>query len=161
MDCSLNQKNVSGPGETASDSLSPSSSDMPYKQTLIRSVWSESRLIASLLDQIGLAYHRVFDKESLELFLILNNCDLSVCYSLDNFNAKSLTELNRHLFTVQSKLISSMDLFVLEALENKKKQANEAGFLGRLSGKHNYWASCAKSRFEQVICPILEQKLIK
>lgn len=156
MDCSLDQKNVSSSRANAT-----SSSDMPYKQTLIRSVWSESRLIASLLDQIGLAYHRVFDKESLELFLILNNCDLSVCYSLDNFNAKSLTELNRHLFTVQSKLISAMDLFVLQALENNKKQACDAGFLGRLSGKHNNWSGCSKSRFEQVICPILEQKLIR
>lgn len=133
--------------------------DASYKHCLLSSVWTQSRLIASLLDQSGLAYHRVFEPQALELFLVLINTELTTCYSLDNFNVPALTVLNQNLLTVQSKLISSMDLFVVESFKNQQTQHDNTKLVDRLKNKHHQWKSCPKSRFEQVICPILEQKL--
>jgi len=134
--------------------------DATFKKCLLYSVWVQSRLVASLLDQVGLAYHRVFSSQALELFMLLINSELSVCYSLDNFKVNGLAVLNSDLLTVHSKLISSMDLFVVEAFNNAEKQTSKTSALNKVLGKHHEWKSCAKSRFEQVICPILEEKLI-
>jgi|GEM_PF-971103 len=131
-----------------------------FKKCLLTSVWTQSRLVASLLDQVGLAYHRVFDNDALELFLVLINTEISTCNSLVNFNVSALTALNTNLLTIQTNLISSMDLFVVEALNNTQKQTKKVNVFQRMFGKHNAWKLCAKSRFEQIICPVLEQKLI-
>lgn len=137
-----------------------------YRECMLLSVWTLSRLVASLLDQIGLAYHRVFDNKALELFLVLSHTEFSDCksaaeHSVDIYSPNALSTLNHDLQTIQSKLISSMDFFVVETLENTKKQTKQTKLLHRLLGKHRDWELCAKSRFEQVICPILEQNLIK
>ncbi|MCJ8320810.1 MAG: hypothetical protein MJK12_14320 [Colwellia sp.] len=131
-----------------------------FKDCFLLSVWTQSRLVASLLDQVGLAYHRVFNSQALTLYLMLINTELSDCHALDDHDIDSFSLLNNDLLTIQSKLISSMDLFVVETFNNTKKQKSSTSLLNKILGKHHEWKSCAKSRFEQVICPILEQKLI-
>lgn len=131
-----------------------------FKQCFISSVWTQSRLVASLLEQVGLAYHRVFSNQTLELFLVLINTELTDCYSFEQYDVEHFSQLNDDLLSVQSKLISSMDLFVVEAFNNTQKQKSNTSIFNKLLGKHHEWKSCAKSRFEQVICPILERKLI-
>lgn len=137
-----------------------SSHEESFKQCFLSSVWTQSRLVSSLLDQVGLAYHRVFNAQALELFLVLNNTELSEFLSLDDYDLESFSLLNNDLLSIQSKLISSMDLFVVEAFNNTKKQKSSTSIFNKILGKHHEWKLCAKSRFEQVICPILEQKLI-
>ncbi|MBU2894371.1 hypothetical protein KO495_13735 [Colwellia sp. D2M02] len=131
-----------------------------FKHCFISSVWTQSRLVSSLLDQVGLAYHRVFHNEALELFLVLINTQSPDFDSFASYGIEEFSLLNKDLLTIQSKLISSMDLFVVEAFNNTQKQKSSTNFFNKLLGKHHEWKSCAKARFEQVICPILEQKLI-
>ncbi|MCP4323981.1 MAG: hypothetical protein GY787_19405 [Alteromonadales bacterium] len=147
--CSTNKK-------SANVSLEQSS----FKQCFVSSVCTHSRLVSSLLDQVGLAYHRVFHSEALELFLVLINTDSADSSCLKKYPLETFSLLNNDLLSIQSKLISSMDLFVIEAFNNTKKQKSSTSIFNQIRGKHHEWKSCAKSRFEQVICPILEQKLI-
>ncbi|REL26625.1 hypothetical protein DXX93_08575 [Thalassotalea euphylliae] len=133
--------------------------DKSYKHSLLASVWQQSRLIASLLDQVGLAYHRVFEPKALELFIVLINTELSVCYSLDNFTVPAVSELNDNLFTVNSNIILAMDSFVLETFNQQDQRQKQQTIVARALGKNQDWKSCPKSRFEQIICPVLEQKL--
>ncbi|GAA0820314.1 hypothetical protein GCM10009111_25540 [Colwellia asteriadis] len=158
------QHNVNPSQQLSDHSSVNSSAESPtqnaFKQCFISSVWTQSRLVSSLLDQVGLAYHRVFSSQTLELFLVLINTELADCCSFEHYSVDDFSLLNNDLLSVQSKLISSMDLFVVEAFNNTQKQKSNTSIFNKLLGKHNDWKSCAKSRFEQVICPILEQKLI-
>lgn len=131
-----------------------------FKHCFLMSVWTQSRLVSSLLDQAGLAPHRVFNSQALELFLVLINTDISECDSLDHYSLETFYLLNSDLLTIQLNVMSSMDLFVVEAFKNTKKQKSSTSIINKILGKHHEWKNCAKSRFEQVICPILERKLI-
>ncbi len=153
----VNQNSVNPLQSGSADSYDENS----FKRCLLSSVWSQCRLVASLLDQVGVTYHRVFDQQAHELFLLLINTELTVCYHLDNFNPSSLSALNRDLLAIQSKLISSMDLFVVATLEHQRQQSKSVSPFAKLLGKHKIWEASAKARFEQVICSILEKKLVK
>lgn len=158
------QKNLAENYESSShNSINHSkntSTDITFKECLISAVWSQSRLVASLLDQAGIAYHRTFSEQALDLFLVLINTEISMCHSIDDCNINAFSALNKDLLLVHTRLISSMDSFVVETIDNTKKQAKHTRFFNRILGKHHAWKLCAKSRFEQIVCPILESKLV-
>lgn len=133
--------------------------ELSFKQCLISSVWSQSRLVASLLDQSGIPYHRVIEAKALELFIILINTELSTAYLLNHFNTSSLNALNDNLLQVQSNVLSSLDMLVVEAFSYQDKNRKKTPVIKRLLGQHHDWKHCAKSRFERVICTVLEKKL--
>ena len=131
-----------------------------FKYCLLSSVWSQSRLISSLLNQMGLPYHRVFQPQALDLFLLLINTELKVCYVLENFTYDSLTQLNEDLFSIQSKVIASMDHFIVKSFDNTQQQKKNNSLISAMLGKHHQWKESPQARFNQVICPILENQLI-
>ncbi|WP_448565357.1 hypothetical protein [Thalassotalea ganghwensis] len=133
--------------------------EIGYKQALLSAVWSQSRLVASLLDQTGLAYHRVLDEDALALFLQFIQTELDVLLWQDDIQLVPLNRLNENLLAIYSHLIMSMDAIVLEAFKQQQAHKQNHSIVDRALGRHHQWQQCAKTRFEQVVCTVLEQSL--
>jgi len=156
---SMEQNNLNHSKSSVQNSTDVSQKN-DFKYCLLSSVWSQSRLISSLLNQMGLPYHRVFQPQALELYLLLINTELKVCYALENFTYSSLTKLNEDLFTIQSKVIASMDHFIVKSFDNSQQHKKNNSIISAILGKHHQWKESPQARFNQVICPILEDQLI-
>ena len=131
-----------------------------YKTSLISTLWHQCQLLAGLLDQTGIAYHRVLSEQALALFVFLINHDICECLTSKELTPSSLTLLSENLLSVQSRLIVSMDSLVRHAFENQKQNKKRTNVIAQVMGKHHLWKNCAKTRFEEVICPILETTLV-
>ena len=135
----------------------PTSTPDLNTQSLITLLWSQSRCVALLLDQIGLGYHRALRDESLELFTKLTSRDIVYCCRNVDPLGEEINALSLDLVRIQTSLISSMDDIVVNTLE----QTSGKGIVGRLLQKRTTTNDSATSRFNQLISPILEKSLCK
>ncbi|WP_199608580.1 hypothetical protein [Flocculibacter collagenilyticus] len=139
---------------------SSTNNEKNYKRQLINSLWTQTRLVASVLDQVGIPYHRVLHATSLDMFLRLINTDIAVCYNSSDLSSEHVEQLNQDLLRIYSSIISSMDKIVTHSVEEEKKLKNEASLKERLLFSTPSLHTSAQLRFNRVIGPVLEQKLL-
>ncbi|TGE83963.1 hypothetical protein C7Y70_08260 [Pseudoalteromonas sp. KS88] len=121
--------------------------------------WSLTCNISSLLDQMGIPPHRVFSESVMEQFFFFLNNPPKDDGELILIN-ESISDYIHELFSLNSKIISSVDSVVIKSLTIENQEKKSVSLFSKLF-KGNSWSDCASVRFNRVICPVYEEVLCK
>ncbi|WP_143085087.1 hypothetical protein [Pseudoalteromonas denitrificans] len=130
---------------------------MSIEDELLQFASEQSLIIKNLLDQIGLAYHRVFSHNSVEVFHLFLQKDYMNLQDNSSFLVVELSAYLNELSQLNHKLIYLMDELVLETLKEKPAQ----NIFNRILNRPNELTHNANKRFNQIITPVIENVFLK
>ena len=128
---------------------------------LIQFAVEQSLFMKNILDQTGLAYHRVFSHNSIEVFQIFIADDFDIRHDNFPFLKQEFQTYINELSQLQSKFIYIVDEAVIKTIDKEMSKPFFEALLERLFKKPNQFVMSAKQRFESIISPVIESVFIK